>query len=393
MSIPPIISQKNKSAKDSLIRWKSENPKAYSDFIRQIEQAKDGDYSAYVRILETAMQCIPQEVIGECKLMFANTEPNKETYYEELVDEFMDFQGFIKLSFAEGDIEVETVTEKEIDDNTSIYIPVKGKEEWWNSIPFMYRILANMFVTGKTESELCCHARRILIVTFLTLPDFIEKLQEQTKEKEYPFMMSVLYWITFEHGIKHSLQILSGILATQQGLGVISGLIPAVMGKMTSAGISGATETKAGLKSVIAEEANIDAKREMESALTETKGQHGRPRTEFEDFDIKEHLKGNPAKLIKLIRNFRKEHNCIIHITYLYKAMDDAGCLKGANLITFFHCIENLEGTKYNMDKAKRYHNQMLGKNPEYNTSKKSRWLMARRIVKHWTEIFAEAII
>lgn len=53
----------------------------------------------------------------------------------------------------------------------------------------------------------------------------------------------------------------------------------------------------------------------------------------------------------------------------------------------------NLEGKKYNMDKAKRYHNQMLGKNSEYNTSKKSRWLMARRIVKHWTEVFAEANI
>ena len=46
---------------------------------------------------------------------------------------------------------------------------------------------------------------------------------------------------------------------------------------------------------------------------------------------------------------------------------------------------------KYNMDKAKRYHNQMLGKNSEYNTSKKSRWLMARRIVKHWTDVFSEA--
>ena len=59
MSIPPIISQKNKSAKDSLIHWKSKNPKAYSDFIRQIEQAKDGDYAAYVRIFETAIECIP----------------------------------------------------------------------------------------------------------------------------------------------------------------------------------------------------------------------------------------------------------------------------------------------------------------------------------------------
>ena len=391
MSIPPIISQKNKSAKDSLIHWKSENLKAYSDFIRQIEQAKDGDYSAYIRIFETAIECIPQEVIAECKVMFGNTESNKETYYEELIDEFMDFCGFIKLSYVEGDIEVETDTEKDDDDTTSIYIPVKGKEEWWNSIPFMYRMLANMFITGKTESELCYHARRILIVTFLTLPDFIERLQERTKEKNDPFMLSVLYWITFDHGIKHSLQILSGILASQQGLGVISGLIPAVMGKMTSAGISGATETKAELKSIVADEVNIDAKREMESALAETKGQHGRPRTEFEDYDIKEHLKGDPTKLIKLIRNFRKEHSCIIHITYLYKAMDDAGCLKGANLTTFFHCIENLEGKKYNMDKAKRYHNQMLGKNPEFNTSKKSRWLMARRIVNHWTEVFAEA--
>ena len=82
MSIPPIISQKNKSAKDSLIHWKSENPRAYSDFINQIEQAKDGDYSAYVRIFETAIECIPQEVIDECKVLFGNTEPSteKESY-------------------------------------------------------------------------------------------------------------------------------------------------------------------------------------------------------------------------------------------------------------------------------------------------------------------------
>ena len=391
MSIPPIISQKNKSAKDSLIHWKSENPKAYSDFICQIEQAKDGDYSAYIRIFETAIECIPQEVIDECKVLFGDTELCQDAYYEELIAEFMDFPGFIKLSFAEGDIEVETITEKNVDDPTSIYIPVKGKEEWWSSIPFMYRMLANMFVAGKSEPELCYHARRTLIVAFLTLTDFIEKLQERTKEKNDPFMMSVLYWITFDHGIKHSLQILSGVLASQQGLGVITGLIPAVMGKMTSAGVSGATETKAEIKELVTEETNIDAKREMRSALAETKGQHGRPRTEFENFDIKEHLKGNHAKLIKLIRNFRKEHSCITHITYLYKAMDDAGCLKGTDLVTFFHCIENLEGKKYNMDKAKRYHNQMLGKNSEYNTSKKSRWLMARRIVKHWTDVFSEA--
>ena len=391
MSVPPIISQKNKSAKDSLIHWKSENPKAYSDFIRQVELAKDGEYSACIKIFETALECIPQEVIDECKVLFGNTEYSKDAYYEELIDEFLDFQGFIKLSFAEGDIEVETVAEKDIDDTTSIYIPVKGKEDWWNSIPFVYRMLANVFITGKTESELCYHARRILIVAFLTLPDFIEKLQERTKEKEDSFMMSVLCWITFDHGIKHSLQILSGILASQQGLGMISGLIPVVMGKMTSAGISGATETKNSLKELVTKEANVDAKRDMRLAFAETNGQHGRPRTEFEDYDIKEHLNGNPVKLIKLIRNFRKEHNCIIHITYLYKAMDDAGCLKGANLTTFFHCIENLEGKKYNMDKAKRYHNQMLGKNSEYETSKKSRWLMARRIVKHWTEVFAEA--
>ena len=391
MSIPPIISQKNKSAKDSLIHWKSKNPKAYSDFICQIEQAKDGDYSAYVRIFETAIECIPQEVIDECKVLFGDTELCQDAYYEELIAEFMDFPGFIKLSFAEGDIEVETITEKNVDDPTSIYIPVKGKEEWWSSIPFMYRMLANMFVAGKSEPELCYHARRTLIVAFLTLTDFIERLQERTKEKNDPFMMSVLYWITFDHGIKHSLQILSGVLASQQGLGLMSGLIPAVMGKMTSAGVSGATETKAEIKELVTEETNIDAKREMRSALAETKGQHGRPRTEFENFDIKEHLKGNHPKLIKLIRNFRKEHSCITHITYLYKAMDDAGCLKGTDLTTFFHCIENLEGKKYNMDKAKRYHNQMLGKNSEYNTSKKSRWLMARRIVMHWTDVFSEA--
>lgn len=239
MTIPPIISQKNKSAKDSLIHWKSENPKAYSDFIRQIEQAKDGDCAAYIRIFEAAIQCIPQEVIAECKVMFGNTESNKETYYEELIDEFMDFRGFIKLSYVEGGIEVKTVAEKDIDDTTSIYIPVKEKEDWWSSIPFMYRMLANMFVRGKTESELCYHTKRILIVAFLTLPDFIEKLQERTKEKEDSFTMSVLYWITFDHGIKHSLQILSGILASQQGLGMISGLIPVIMGKMTSSGISG----------------------------------------------------------------------------------------------------------------------------------------------------------
>ena len=184
---------------------------------------------------------------------------------------------------------------------------------------------------------------------------------------------------------------LSGVLASQQGLGVISGLIPAVMGKMTSAGVNGATETKAEIRELVTEETNIDAKREMRSALAETKGQHGRPRTEFENFDIKEHLKGNHPKLVKLIRDFRKEHSCITHITYLYKAMDDAGCLKVTDLVTFFHCIENLEGKKYNMDKAKRYHNQMLGKNSEYNTSKKSRWLMARRIVMHWTDVFSEA--
>ena len=242
MSIPPIISQKNKSAKDSLIHWKSENPKAYSDFICQIEQAKDGDYSAYIRIFETAIECIPQEVIDECKVLFGNTEPSTDAYYEELVDEFMDFRGFIKLSFSDGDIEVETITEKNVDDPTSIYIPVKGKEEWWSSIPFMYRMLANMFVAGKSEPELCYHARRILIVAFLTLNDFIERLQERTKEKNDPFMMSVLYWITFDHGIKHSLQILSRVLTSQQGLGLMSGLIPAVMGKMTSAGVNGATE-------------------------------------------------------------------------------------------------------------------------------------------------------
>lgn len=391
MSIPPIISQKNKSAKDSLIHWKSENPKSYSEFICQIEQAKDGDYSAYVRIFETAIECIPQEVIDECKVLFGSTEPSTDAYYEELVDEFMDFHGFIKLSFSGGDIDVETITEKNVGVPTSIYIPVKGKEEWWSSIPFMYRMLANMFVTGKSESELCHHARKILIVAFLTLTDFIEKLQERIKDEGDPFMMSVLYWITFDHGIKHSLQILSEVLASQQGFGVITGLIPAVMGKMTSAGVSGATETKSEIKVLVTEETNVDAKREMRSALAETKGQHGRPRTEFENFDIKEHLKGNHAKLIKLIRNFRKEHSCITHITYLYKAMDDAGCLKGTDLTTFFHCIENLEGKKYNMDKAKRYHNQMLGKNSEYNTSKKSRWLMARRIVMHWTDVFSEA--
>ena len=98
MSIPPIISQKNKSSKDSLIHWKSENPKAYSDFICQIEQAKDGDYSAYIRIFETAIECIPQEVIDECQVLLGNTEPSKDAYYEELVDEFMNFHGFIKLS-------------------------------------------------------------------------------------------------------------------------------------------------------------------------------------------------------------------------------------------------------------------------------------------------------
>ena len=71
--------------------------------------------------------------------------------------------------------------------------------------------------------------------------------------------------------------------------------------------------------------------------------------------------------------------------------MDDAKCLKGINLSMFFHCIEQLEGKKYNMDKAKRYYNQMLGKNSDYEKSKSSRWLMARRIVEHWTEVFKDA--
>ena len=268
----PHTSQKNKKAKDSLIQWKSENERAYAKFIEEVGRAKDGDYSTYIKIFEMASGCIPKEVMDECKSLFNKEEHNQKPYYEEVIDIFMDFRGFIKISLTEDGSEAYAVSEKDADDKTSYYIPVKGKEEWWNSIPFMYKMLAGMFIKGKTDEELCNHARRIMIVAMLTMPYFIDRLKVRTVEHNDPFMYCVLYWITFDHGIKQSLQILSKVLASPQSIGALTGLIPIVMGKMTGAGISGATETKAELKAVLNEESNTDAKREISLAIAETKG-------------------------------------------------------------------------------------------------------------------------
>ena len=145
---------------DYLCDWKKQHEEEYFSFRKGFEQIDGGDNSVYTRLFEMAKSCIPPYFFTMLMNVFGIEDTESEISEEEkalidgIVDELYEFDGFVKVGVVDGEFEVDLVKEKGESDNPNVaYVRIKGIDEWWQSVPVQYRMVASLMFSGVAEKD------------------------------------------------------------------------------------------------------------------------------------------------------------------------------------------------------------------------------------------------
>ena len=107
-----------------------------------------------------AKSCIPPYFFTMLMNVFGIEDTESEISEEEkalidgIVDELYEFDGFVKVGVVDGEFEVDLVKEKGESDNPNVaYVRIKGIDEWWQSVPVQYRMVASLMFSGVAEKD------------------------------------------------------------------------------------------------------------------------------------------------------------------------------------------------------------------------------------------------
>lgn len=117
----------NKSINDARLKiseWHMEHRDDYAVFLKEIENADNGNFDVYIKIFKMAVEFIPQSVIWELENMLSKKNDNvddeatiqQRQAFEETYAEVASWEGYLRIGIEDGELDVDVVPEKNNDD-------------------------------------------------------------------------------------------------------------------------------------------------------------------------------------------------------------------------------------------------------------------------------------
>ena len=409
------VQAKKRKFLDFLSDWQNQHKEEYISNIKGFEHIKDGDYSDYLKWFEYVKYCIPPyfftliekyffnrnglffTLLRKIKKLFGKGQKDNEISKKEnelidkRIDELYDFDGFIKLSTVDSVPDVDLVKEKEEQDNPDIYYyQVKGVDEWWQSIPSKYQMIASSMFPHISNKKLKIYARRIFLAGVVYLPNIFDNLCKMAYEKKDPLLLSGLYYIMLDHGLRTLAKQFSSVLSTstsQLNSSYMPSLVTNGISMLVQTSISKGYDKKADWKADFKNQENADLRSEVLATIKETKGKHGRPLIQRETFEIDNYLIGDKIALKKEIKKMLEEMKSDYYLAYLKKALIESEHLdKSIKFPIFFHAICQFADKDYEYDRAQRLDTMIEFNKEEFEKSEKPKIKTGREVIERWTK-------
>ena len=384
------------AARLKISEWHMEHRDDYAAFLKDIENADNGNFDVYIKIFKMAVEFIPLPVIWELENVLSkkNDKANNETtiqqrqVFEETYAEVASWEGYLRIGIEDGELDVNVVPEKDEDDKTHYYLLIKTGEELWNGLPLLLRMGIQMFL-HKSAKELGEHFKRIITAFVLTAGDMYESMQERMKEDtDNSLLHCVLYYISMDGGLVRSAKHLSKLLHSARGISQMMMFVPLVIGKMTEVSVKHGHDKQSDWKELTHNE-DEEVSKEVKHALVDTKGLRGRRVINTTKFNIDDMLIGDKEKIKEQIGKFRKTYKCTTHLSFLLIILVRAECVdKFISYPHFHHAMEELEGKKYDMDRVSRMYNYMFYHKEDFEKSELPKWCNGRMIIRNWQKSF-----
>ena len=411
------------SARHKLSEWYMAHKKEYASFLKEIENAENGNWNIYAKIFNMAIEFIPPMVISQCKRLFdSNCELSKvEKDFEEAYAELEQISGYLRIGIDsneeierlkslpddadegsivpfEGDEEVgvlshlciAVVPEKDDADKQHYYLHIKSAEELWSGLPIMLQ-MGLQFMLGKSGKELGDYFRRIIMAFAISASDMYERMQERlSKDTDNQLLHCVLYYISLDGGLVKSAKHLGSLFQSSKGMIQAMMFAPTIIGKMTEASVKYGHDKKSDWDE-LRDSDDTEISTEVKHMLADTKGKQGRRMLETETYNLNSMLIGNKREIKKLIMEYRKAYPSTTYLSYLLATLVAAGCIsKQTPYPHFHHAIEALDGKCYDMDRVSRMYNYMYYNKEEFMESRQPKWITGRTIIHNWTKSFGE---
>lgn len=267
------------AARLKISEWHMEHRDDYASFLKEIENADDGNFDVYIKIFKMAVEFIPQPVIWELENILSKktdkaddkATAQQRQAFDEVYAEVASWVGCLRIGIEDGELDMDVVPEKDEEDKTHYYLRIKTDEELWNGLPLLLRMGIQIFL-NKSAKELGEHFKRIITAFVLTAGDMYESMQERMKEDtDNNLLHCVLYYITMDGGLVRSAKHLSKILHSAKGISQLMVFVPTVIGKMTEVSVKHGHDKQSDWKKLTHDE-DDEVSKEVKHALVDTKG-------------------------------------------------------------------------------------------------------------------------
>lgn len=377
--------------------WRKEHSDEYYEFRKGADAAADGDYSTFEKVFDIAVTCVPHALVNECLKFFGHqpVEDNGTTdeydVTEEELQELLSLEGYFKLWYEDGKIDADIVAEKEEPQpQDTWYYRIKGTDEWWQSVPSQYKLTA-VIMTQKSEKELKAGARRMLVLAYAYLPQIAGKLYTLAFEQKNPILLSGLYYVMIDHGLRNVVRNIGGMPAAFKQITSMYMFVKSAIGKLTKDSISQGYDSKSDWKNDFKNFEDPELRREVMQTIEETPGRKGRPHLEQEEFCIDDYLIANDKEALKKqIQTALGEMQHDYDLAFIREALRRSHHLTDVSYPLFHHAICALADREYKYDQAQRMASLIEFRAAAFEASRDPRNLRGKRLIGQWRGMFAE---
>lgn len=217
----------------------------YAAFLKEIENADNGNFDVYIKIFKMAVEFIPQPVIWELENVLSkknikvddDATRQQHQAFNEVYAEVESWKGYLRIGIEDGELDMDVVPKKDEEDNKHYFLHIKTSEELWNGLPLLLRMGIQIFLQ-KSAKELGEYFKRIITAFVLTAGDMYESMQERMKEDaENNLLHCVLYYISMGGGLVRSAKHFSKLLHSARGISQMMMFVPSVIGQMTEVSV------------------------------------------------------------------------------------------------------------------------------------------------------------
>ncbi len=379
-------------------QWRKEHPDEYEEFRKGVSAISAGDTSTFERLFEVIMTCIPRAVINECMAFFGVQSATDDTMQDDEycmdddeMQELLSFEGYFKLRLEGDEFNADLVAEKEDPlPPYTWYFRIRRAEDWWRSLPMLRRTMIT-WAMKKREEEVVTGARRILIVSYMHMVECADRLVALAYKEKNPLLMSGLYYIMMDHGLRDVSKQIGSMNAQFRLMGFMKMFVTSSIGKLASDSIRQGYDRKADWENDFDDVEDPDVRREVMRTIAETPGRKGRPHLEQKEYSIDDCLIAKDKEALKKqILAVLGEMQHDYDLAFIREALRCSNHLTAITYPFFHHAICVFSGMEFKYDRAQRMSTLIEFRHAEFVASHDPRNLRGKRMIRLWTDMFGE---